>query len=313
MLDLNKVRLQVCHELRPFTDISKSLQQLISHDLFDMLAKVLGDIYQAEAEFDRSRVLTVRDHMKVIVPCMVNEIWTGTSSKLEAKTPQTQRGTRRISPSPEGRPYYTPAKGNSSPHRLSTRKAESPIVKAGGSPLRKPLSPQRKPLSPQRKPLSPQRRLDSPRKGESPIKKAIRGYNDQRRVSSPGRLNTTPVRLNGSPIRQCSTLSRFNSDFIDPSHTVSASSLSYKESRSFSDFGTVTGPSPSFSRSKRTLTRGNDESPGPAAYQKEVSGLVSSTPRTIISLGGKKGELFHPPSTPGPAAYYVMRQQVSKH
>jgi hypothetical protein len=267
-----------------------------------MLAKLLSNIYQAEAEFDRSRGLAVKDHMKVIVPCMLNEIWGGTSSKLEPKVPHTQRGTRRTSPSPEGKPYYTTAKGTSSPHRLSTRKAESPIVKAGGSPLRRPGSPLRKPLSPQRK-------LDSPRKGKSPIKNAIRGYNDRRRVSSPGRINTTPVRQNGSPIRQ-SGLSRFNSDFIDPSHTASASYLIYKE-HSLSDFGNVTGPSPSFSRPKRALTKGNDESP--AAYQKEVAGLVSSTPRTIISLGVKKAELLNATSTPGSAAYYVMRQQVSKH
>lgn len=240
MLDSQSLRTQVVAELRPFVDISRSLNQLISHKHFDMLAEVLAMIHQAETAFDKSRHVSLKEHLKVIVPCMINGIWGGTRDKSDSsRLTQVLQIAKQKSPSPNRISRYT----------------DSPTTD---------------------RPRSPTKHYGS--------------YDERSRRSSP---------------------SRFGHDFSETNLNKSLMGLSYQEANSLSDFCQIKGHA-TFTKSKRTLTRGNDRSPGPAAYRGERLHLQASSPKLTIPKGGKKGELFSPPYSPGPAAYYVMRHYLSK-
>jgi hypothetical protein len=231
MADSSSVRLQVASELRPFSDITKSLQYLVSQKHFDSLVEVLNNIYQAEAACDNPRSSAVKEHLKVIVPCMINEIWGASQEK--PKLSVTTLNSRK-SPSPERTPLT----------RLGTDKSLAGV----GIP--------------------------------------------------------TPTVRRSSPCRS-------SQDLMEP-FNKSLSGLSYHHAHSLSDFCHIRG-SATFTRSKRPLTKGNEGSPGPAAYRCDKGKLKVNSPRVMIPRGGKKGELFSVPDSPGPAAYYVMRHFVAKH
>jgi hypothetical protein len=231
MADSSSVRMQVASELRPFSDITKSLQYLVSQKHFDSLVEVLNNICQAEAASDNPRSSAVKEHLKVIVPCMINEIW-GASKEAPKLSITTLK--RRKSPSPERTPLS----------RLATDKTLA------------------------------------------------------------GLGVTTPTVRRSSPARSAQEL-------IEPFNR-SLSGLSYNQAHSLSDFCHIRG-SATFTRSKRPLTKGNEGSPGPAAYRCDKDKLKVNSPRVMIPRGGKKGELFSVPDSPGPAAYYVMRHFVAKH
>jgi hypothetical protein len=254
MLDSIKVRSYVVSELKPFTDISKSLQLLIAHKHFDMLAEAIYHVYQAETQYDRTRSLVVKEHLKVIVPCMVNEIWGGAKERFEGRASKpTAKVPHRKSPSPE-RLRVSLDNGRVSHMRQSRG---SPVVLGRTSPLRH----------------------------------SFRGYQDQLKLSSPSRL-------------------RHNATQPILSRTLTG--LSFQEANSLSDFCNIQG-SATFTRTKRPLTKGSEGSPGPAAYHGDRLNLQTNSPRVVIPRGGKKGELFQSPYSPGPAAYYVMRQYLAKH
>jgi len=243
MLDNHKLRSQISAELKPFTDISRSLQQLLSTKHFDMLTHVLTAIYETESSLDKHRSTVLKEHLKVIVPCMINEIWGGNKEKVANWKPSnTQRSSSRKSPSPE--------RTSTSIGRLTT----------------------------------------------------------ERNSNSPSRLLMTG---NGSHSRRSSPL-RLSGDASEPTLSRSLSGLNYQEAHSLSDFCHINGHQ-TFSKSKRPLTKGHQRSPGPAAYKADRLSLHPSSPKLTIPKGGKKGELFSPPYSPGPAAYYVMRHYVAKH
>lgn len=239
MADVEIVHSKVAIELRQFRDISKSLQYLVSQHHFDLLVNALSNIYQAEEASDCSRSLVLKEHLKVIVPCIINEVWGGSKSSLESKQPtKLRKKTIRKPPSPE----KTPAKRTVNAKTGRYKEAENTQEKL------------------------------------------------RRRRSSPAGL-----------LRDTS-----GSNF---SRTLTG--LSHQEAHSLSEFCSITGPA-SFPRSKRVLTLGHQESPGPAAYRADKSKLKANSPRAVIPQGGKKGELFQTPYSPGPSAYYVMRHFVSK-
>lgn len=243
MADTEQVRSKVAAELRPFGDISKSLKHLVSQHHFDDLVEVLSRIYKAEAGHDRLRSSVVKEHLKVIVPCMINEIW-------GQDTPQGRNSTKTLK-----------------------------------KPIRKSPSPERTAVA--------ERSIGS----QSGITRSREGL--ERRRSSP-----TALLRESSPNRLFRESSEGNF-----SRTLGR--LSYQEAHSLSEFCNIKG-AVSFNTAKRPLTSGNQRSPGPAAYRADKGKLKPNSPRAVIPQGGKKGELFNPPYSPGPAAYYVMRHFVSK-
>jgi hypothetical protein len=285
MLDSNKIRAYVASELKPFADISKSLQLLIAHQHFDMLAEVIYHVYQTETQYDRTRSLVVKEHLKVIVPCMVNEIWGGAKERFEAKAAtQTARIPSRKSPSPERlrasfeKERESPARQNrGSPVRLDRT---SPVRHSIGSPIRLDRT------SPVRQSRGSPTKLDR----TSPLRQTSRGYQDHSNLDSPARLRR---------------------DATEPSLSRTLTGLSYQEANSLSDFCNIQG-SVTFTRTKRPLTKGKEGSPGPGAYKGDKLDLQRNSPRVVIPRGEKK-ELFQSPYSPGPAAYYVMRRFLAKH
>mmetsp|Transcript_28520 Transcript_28520/g.50641 ORF Transcript_28520/g.50641 Transcript_28520/m.50641 type:complete len:243 (-) Transcript_28520:1804-2532(-) len=240
MVDVESVRSKVAVELRPFSDITKSLQHLVSQKHFDLLSEVLHSIYTAEASKDQARALVVKEHLKVIVPCMINEIWGGPQQTIEAGlSSKMKRRHQRKSPSPERTP---------STRYLTEKTVTSPSANS-------------------------------------------RGQETERRRNSPS-----------------SALLRESSEH---NFSKTLSGLSYQEAHSLSEFCNIKGAA-TFTRTKRPLTKGHQGSPGPAAYRADKGKLKVNSPRVVIPKGGKKGELFSTPYSPGPAAYYVMRHFISK-
>lgn len=88
-------------------------------------------------------------------------------------------------------------------------------------------------------------------------------------------------------------------------------SRSEAEAMSMSGFCSVVGPA-TFGASKRKLTQGNPNSPGPSSYCGDRLALKLNSPKTVFAKGSPKKYYELGTKTPGPAAYYPIPQLASK-